>query len=109
MPFMHDFADLQADLLGKHLRKHIAGEVRFDLSSRKLYSTDASIYQIEPLGVVLPKSIEDVVAVVQIAGEMRIPLTPRGGGTSLSGQAVGSGVVLDCSKYLAAILAIDPE
>ncbi len=105
---MTDFTELRRDSLARHLRKHLAGEVRFDTASRRLYSTDASIYRIEPLGVVLPKSVEDVVAAVQIAGEMHVPITPRGGGTSLSGQSIGPGVVLDCSKYLNAVLDIDP-
>src|SRR5262249_37300793 len=94
--------------LERELRRHTQAEVRFDPTARKLYSTDASIYQIEPLGVVLPRSAADVVAVVQIAAEMQVPLTARGGGTSLSGQSIGPGIVLDCSKYLNAIVAIDP-
>jgi FAD/FMN-containing dehydrogenase/Fe-S oxidoreductase len=105
---MTNFTELQRESLGRHLRKHLAGEVRFDATSRKLYSTDASIYQIEPLGVVIPKTAEDVVAVVQIAGEAGVPLTARGGGTSLSGQSIGPGIVIDCSKYLRAVLDIDP-
>jgi FAD/FMN-containing dehydrogenase/Fe-S oxidoreductase len=105
---MNSFTELQRDSLARHLRKHLAGEVRFDATSRQLYSTDASIYQMEPLGVVIPKSVEDIVAVVQIAAESRVPITARGGGTSLSGQSIGPGVVLDCSKYLNAILDIDP-
>ncbi len=105
---MSSFTDLQRDALARHLRKHVAGEVRFDPTARRLYSTDASIYQIDPLGVVIPQNIEDVVATVQIAAEARVPLTPRGGGTSLSGQAIGPGIVLDCSKYLRNILDVDP-
>jgi FAD/FMN-containing dehydrogenase/Fe-S oxidoreductase len=105
---MTDFTDARREALARHLRKQVAGEVRFDPTSRRLYSTDASIYQIEPLGVVLPRTVEDVVATVQVAAEMRVPVTARGGGTSLSGQSIGPGVVLDCSKYLNAILAIDP-
>jgi FAD/FMN-containing dehydrogenase/Fe-S oxidoreductase len=105
---MVDFAELKRQALAQHLRRHIQGEVRFDSTTRRLYSTDASIYQIEPLGVVLPKTAADVQAVVQITGEMKVPLTARGGGTSLSGQSIGPGVVLDCSKYLNAILEIDP-
>jgi FAD/FMN-containing dehydrogenase/Fe-S oxidoreductase len=105
---MTDFTDLRRDSLARHLRKHLAGEIRFDVGSRRLYSTDASIYQIEPLGVVLPKSAEDIVAAVQITAEMHVPITPRGGGTSLSGQSIGPGVVLDCSKYLNVVLDIDP-
>src|SRR5713101_155541 len=106
---MADFTDLQRTILVRHLRKHIAGEVRFDPTSRRLYSTDASIYQIEPLGVVIPRSVEDLVATVQIAAETQTPLTARGGGTSLSGQSIGPGLVLDCSKYLNAILDVDPS
>ncbi|HEY1859637.1 MAG TPA: FAD-binding oxidoreductase, partial [Gemmataceae bacterium] len=105
---MHDFSDLQRELLGRHLRKHIEGEVRFDLIARKLYSTDASIYEIEPLGVVIPKTVADLVATVQVAAEARVPLTARGGGTSLSGQSIGAGIVVDCSKYLNGILEFDP-
>jgi FAD/FMN-containing dehydrogenase/Fe-S oxidoreductase len=105
---MPDFTQLKRDFLARHLRKQIQGEVRFDPVSRRLYSTDASIYQIEPLGVVIPRTVDDVVATVQIAGEMGIPITARGGGTSLSGQSIGAGVVIDCSKYLNSILAIDP-
>jgi FAD/FMN-containing dehydrogenase/Fe-S oxidoreductase len=100
--------DQQRRMLADHLRKHTQAEVRFDSASRKLYSTDASIYQIEPLGVVLPRSVQDLVALVQVAAEMRLSLTPRGGGTSLSGQSIGPGVVVDCSKYLNRILEIDP-
>ena len=104
---MHDFADQKSAALLGHLRQHIAGEVRFDTPSRKLYSTDASIYQIEPLGVVIPRSPEDLVTAVQIALETHTPLVPRGGGTSLSGQSIGPGLILDTSKYLNAIGPID--
>lgn len=102
------FIEQQRHELLKHLRANVQGEVRFDSTSRKLYSTDASIYQVEPLGVVIPRSVEDVVAAVQIAGQMRVPITPRGGGTSLSGQSIGPGVVVDCSKYLNRVLDLDP-
>ncbi len=105
---MSDFLDQRRDVLARHLRNHIAGEVRFDEAARKLYSTDASIYRIEPLGVVLPRSVEDLVAVVQVAAEARVPLVPRGGGTSLSGQSIGPGLVVDCSKYLRDVLDLDP-
>ncbi len=104
---MVDFTELKRETLGRHLRRHIQGEVRFDPTSRRLYSTDASIYQIEPLGVVIPKTIADLVATVQIAAETQTPLTARGGGTSLSGQSIGPGLLLDCSKYLNAILDVD--
>src|SRR5947207_12989936 len=104
-----DFTELKRETLARHLRKHVQGEVRLDATARRLYSTDASIYQIEPLGVVIPRTVEDIHVTVQIATEMRVPITARGGGTSLSGQSIGPGIVLDCSKYLHNILAVDPE
>lgn len=100
--------ELQRDTLAHHLRKQLAGEIRFDAASRKLYSTDASIYQIEPLGVVIPRTAADVVATMQVCAEMRVPIIARGGGTSLSGQSIGPGVIIDHSKYLNAILDLDP-
>ncbi|WP_419193183.1 FAD-binding and (Fe-S)-binding domain-containing protein [Kolteria novifilia] len=103
-----DWTDLKRDALAQALRAHLQGEVRFDPASRALYSTDASIYQIEPIGVVIPKTREDVVAAVSIAMEQRVPLVPRGGGTSLSGQTIGHGLVIDFSKYLNRVLDIDP-
>jgi FAD/FMN-containing dehydrogenase/Fe-S oxidoreductase len=105
---MTDFTEFKRQALDRHLRRHLQGEVRFDDASRRLYSTDASIYAIEPLGVVIPRTVDDLVTTVQAAGEMHIPLTARGGGTSLSGQSIGPGIVLDCSKYLNAVLDIDP-
>src|SRR5213080_1162550 len=106
---MTDFTQLKRDALERHFRRHIRGEVRFDPTSRRLYSTDASIYQIEPLGVIIPKTIEDIVVTVQIAAEMHVPITARGGGTSLSGQSIGPGVVLDVSKYMNQIVHVDRE
>src|SRR5439155_19560967 len=105
---MTAFVEQKRAALAQHLRGHIRGEIRFDPTSRRLYSTDASIYQIEPVGVVIPRTISDLVTTVQIALEMHIPIIARGGGTSLSGQSIGSGVILDCSKYLNQILDIDP-
>src|SRR5207253_1256637 len=85
----------------------VSGEVRFDRLSRALYSTDASVYQIVPLGVVIPKSEADIVATVKACARFRVPLTARGGGTSQAGQAIGPGLQLDCSKYLNRILEIN--
>ncbi|HMF14713.1 MAG TPA: FAD-binding oxidoreductase, partial [Gemmataceae bacterium] len=82
-------------------------EVRFDRTSRALYSTDASVYQIVPLGVVLPRSESDILHVVQTCGQFRVPITARGGGTSQAGQCIGAGVVLDCSKHFDRILEIN--
>ena len=67
--------------------------------SRALYSTDASVYQIRPLGVVIPKTREDIIRVVEICGRFRCPITMRGGGTSQAGQAIGEGIQVDTSKY----------
>src|ERR1051325_9985199 len=103
-----DFAEQKHAALLEHLRRHVDGEVRFDAVTRGLYSTDASIYQIEPVGVVIPKTPAALQTAVQIALEMHVPIVPRGGGTSLSGQSIGPGIVLDCSKYLNRILDIDP-
>lgn len=104
---MHDFFAQKQHALIDVLRKHIAGEVRFDAASRHLYSTDASHYQIQPLGVVIPKTPADLTAVVQIAAETQTPIVPRGGGTSLSGQSIGPGIVIDCSKFLNQIGPVD--
>jgi FAD/FMN-containing dehydrogenase/Fe-S oxidoreductase len=97
-----------AGLLAALPHAGIAGEVRLDRLSRALYSTDASVYQIVPLGVVLPQSAADVAAVVKTCAAHRVPLTARGGGTSQAGQSIGPGVILDCSKYLNRVLEIDP-
>ncbi len=91
------------------LKKNISGEVRFDPISRVLYSTDASIYEIEPLGVVLPKTRDDITATLQICAEHQVPLIPRGGGTSQTGASIGRGVILDCSKYLKRVLEVSGE
>ena len=91
------------------LAQRLHGEARFDDYSRALYSTDASNHQIMPLGVVLPETEEDLFAVVEAAAELGVPLLPRGGGTSLSGAAVGEAVILDCSRHLTQIHHIDVE
>src|SRR3954470_8883935 len=106
---MSAFFEQKRQALITTLRRHVGGELRFDATSRRLYSTDASIYQIEPLGVVIPRTLDDLQAAVQIALEMHVPIVPRGGGTSLSGQSIGPGLVIDCSKYLNQIVAVDPE
>jgi FAD/FMN-containing dehydrogenase/Fe-S oxidoreductase len=95
--------------LAARLAKTLRGEVLFDAASRGRYSTDASIYQIEPLGVVVPRDKEDVAAAIAIAREAGIPVLPRGGGTSQCGQTVGRALVIDVSKHMAGILAVDVE
>ncbi|HUR55166.1 MAG TPA: FAD-linked oxidase C-terminal domain-containing protein, partial [Gemmataceae bacterium] len=104
---MSDFASVRLDSLVRYLRRHVGGEVRFDDTSRHLYATDASHYQIRPLGVVVPKSADDLAVTVQIASELGVPITARGAGTSLSGQAIGPGIVIDCSKYLNRVGEVD--
>jgi FAD/FMN-containing dehydrogenase/Fe-S oxidoreductase len=95
--------------LAARLRQALRGEVLFDHASRGRYSTDASIYQIEPLGVVVPQDRDDVAAALAIAREAGVPVLPRGGGTSQCGQTVGRALVLDCSKYMAGVLELDVE
>ena len=91
------------------LAQVVEGEVRFDKYSRILYSTDASIYQIEPIGVVIPRHAEDVIATIEVAARHRVPVLPRGGGSSLAGQAVGHAIHIDVSKYMHRILEVNPE
>ena len=95
--------------LARRLRRELRGEVLFDAASRGRYSTDASIYQIEPVGVVVPRDENDALTALQIAVEEGIPLLPRGGGTSQCGQTVGAALVLDVSKHLNDIVAFDRE
>jgi FAD/FMN-containing dehydrogenase/Fe-S oxidoreductase len=89
------------------LRAEIAGEVWFDRTSRGMYATDASIYQMMPLGVVVPRTADDVEAAIAIAREHGVPVTPRGGGTSQCGQTVNSGLIVDVSRHLREIVALD--
>ncbi len=91
------------------LTRQVRGEVRFDKMTRVLYSTDASIYQMEPIGVVIPMSDEDVVAVIETANRYGVPVLSRGGGTSLAGQTVGNAIVVDFSKYMRNVLEVNAE
>ena len=91
------------------LQRMVRGEVRFDRYTRMLYSTDASLYQIQPVGVVLPKDPDDVQATVEIATRHQIPVLPRGSGSSLAGQAIGAALIIDFSKYMNGVLAVDTE
>ncbi|MGU3538556.1 FAD-binding and (Fe-S)-binding domain-containing protein [Methylobacterium sp. A54F] len=91
------------------LARALAGEVRFDAFTRGRYATDASIYQIVPAGVVLPRSAADIVATLKIAAEHDVPVILRGGGTSQNGQPIGRGLVVDCSRHFNGVLAYDRE
>ncbi len=91
------------------LKKHFAGDVRLDAASRVLYSTDASIYQIEPLGVAIPRIQDDLQAILELAAKYRVPILPRGSGSSLAGQAIGAALIVDCSRWLDNIVEVNPE
>jgi len=104
-----DPSKVDREALRRDLSAQLLGEVRFDAVSRALYSTDASVYQIEPMGVVVPRTREDLVAAVRICARHGAPLTLRGGGTSQAGQAVGAGLQVDTSKYLNRLLEVNPE
>jgi len=95
--------------LEHELRKVVAGDVRFDRISRLLYSTDASMYQVEPIGVVIPRDADDVQAAVEVARRQQVALLPRGGGTSLTGQTVNRALVLDFSRHMNRVLEVDAE
>jgi FAD/FMN-containing dehydrogenase/Fe-S oxidoreductase len=101
--------NIPAPRLEARLRRELRGEVLFDRFTRGRYSTDASIYQIEPLGVAVPKDKADVMAALTIAREEGVPVLPRGGGTSQCGQTVAQALVLDCSKYMQDMVALDTE
>ncbi len=95
--------------LYQELRATLEGEVRFDKITRQLYSTDASMYRIEPLGVVHPRHEEDLHAVVELSGKHALPMLPRGGGTSLAGQCVGKAVMMDLATHMNRILDLNVE
>src|SRR6059058_2655999 len=95
--------------LAGDLRGAIRGEVRFSAGDRALYSTDSSSYRQLPIGVVIPESVEDVVATLEVCRRHGAPVLPRGGGTSLAGQCCNVAVVLDFSKYLNRVLEIDVQ
>ncbi len=99
---------LPPDFLAE-LRKHFTGDIRLDPASRILYSTDASIYRIEPLGVVLPRTQDDLQAALELAARYGVPVLPRGSGSSLAGQAIGHALILGLSRYLDKIVELNPE
>jgi FAD/FMN-containing dehydrogenase/Fe-S oxidoreductase len=96
-------------VLAARLRKELDAEVLFDAASRGRYSTDASIYQVEPIGVVVPRSEEAARAAMAIAAEEGVPILPRGAGSSQCGQAVGEALLIDHTKYLNQIVEVDAE
>ena len=100
--------NVDASALASALRREIRGEVRFDDGSRALYATDASNYRQIPIGVVLPRDVDDVVADDRAGAPFGAPILARGGGTSLAGQCCNVAVVLDFSKYMHEIVEIEP-
>jgi FAD/FMN-containing dehydrogenase/Fe-S oxidoreductase len=96
--------DLVSDLRGR-----VDGDVRFDEYSRELYATDASAYEVTPVGVVFPASTDDVAAVMAYCADRELPVLPRGGGTSLAGQSVNEAVVLDFTRYMDGVRDVDPD
>ena len=95
--------------LARRLRNEVDGEVLFDAASRGRYSTDASIYQVEPIGVVVPRTEEAARATIAIASDAGVPLLPRGAGSSQCGQTVGEALIVDHSKYLNRIVEVNAE
>jgi len=91
------------------LRSRVSGDVRFDEYTRQLYATDASAYEVTPIGVVFPTDTDDVAAVTEYCAQRDIPVLPRGGGTSLAGQTVNEAVVLDFSRYMTDIVSVDTD
>ena len=89
------------------LRQQVDGEIHFDQMHQKVYSVDASIYEVEPIGIVLPKSVEDIIHAIQIAQHYQIPIIPRGAATGITGGCLGHGLIIDTSKYLNKILEIN--
>src|SRR5436190_9515640 len=108
---MEKRAALKADSesLESALRRHVSGDVRFDNGSRALYATDGSNYRQVPIGVVLPRNIDEVIAAISVCREHGSPVLCRGGGTSLAGQCCNIAVVLDFSRYMSEIIELDPD
>src|SRR5919201_436393 len=102
-------SSVAAYALANELRAEISGEVRFDAGSRALYATDGSVYRQVPIGVVVPRTTDDVMATVAACNRYGAPILARGGGTSLKGQCCNVAVVLDFSKYLNRVVDLDPE
>jgi len=108
IPPMAYAAQLDVSALEAALRRHLRGEVRFDKGSRALYATDGSNYRQVPIGVVVPRDKEDVLATIALCRDHHAPVLARGGGTSLAGQCCNTAVILDFTKYMAGILEVDP-
>jgi FAD/FMN-containing dehydrogenase/Fe-S oxidoreductase len=106
MSIQHSEAESE---IAHELTRTVRGEVRFDSMSRWLYSTDASSYQVLPAGVVIPRDADDISAIVQVVAQQGASIVPRGGGTSLSGQTIGPGIILDLSRHIDGLLELNAE
>lgn len=95
--------------IARELRSRISGEVGFNHGERALYATDGSNYRFIPEGVVVPRTVEDIVATIEICRKYGLAVLPRGGGTDLAGSSTNTAVVIDMSKYLRKIISIDPQ
>jgi len=102
-------APLGDAMLARRLRREVEGDVLFSAADRGRYATDASIYQVEPVGVIAPRTTEGAATAIAIAREAGVPVLPRGGGTSQCGQTVNRALVIDCSKYLRRVLHVDAD
>src|SRR6266567_3348704 len=100
---------VDSEALESALRRHVSGDVRFDNGSRALYATDGSNYRQIPIGVVLPRNIDDVTAAISVCREHGSPVLCRGGGTSLAGQCCNIAIVLDFSRHMSEIVEVDPR
>src|SRR5262245_130049 len=98
-----------SELLKKRLGAETEGEILFDDGARGRYATDASIYQIVPVGVLVPRTQRDVAIAIDIARDLKVPVLPRGAGTSQCGQTTGAALVIDTSKHLRRVLAVNKE
>lgn len=101
------YADPERNTLARRLEQAVEGEVLFNRADRGRYATDASIYQIEPIGVLIPRSFDDVRAAIAICAELNVSVLPRGGGTSQCGQTTGPGLVIDTTKHLNRLIDLD--
>ena len=106
---LHKELMMDTALLAKRLRQETSGEVMTDIASRGRYATDASIYQAMPIAVFVPKTAQDIASAIQIAAELKVPVLPRGGGTSQCGQTTGAALVIDNTKYFRNILDLNVD
>lgn len=96
-------------VLEHDLKNHLCGDVHFDTLHKKIYSVDASIYEVEPIGIVIPKDRQDLMRTLEITADHNIPVIPRGAATGITGGCLGNGVIIDLSKYLNKIIEINRD